>query len=95
NGDGLGTPPDWFQGVRAVKKSKDSAVPDGIRARQIHLVRSSAERALSQQQRAGRDALERELAALRERKGGIKEDEYYRELEAILSKLARIYREGS
>lgn len=95
NGDGLGTPPDWFQGVRAARKPKDASVPDGIRARQIHLVHSSAERALTPRQRAGRDALERELAALRERKGGMKEDEYYRELEAILLKLARIYREGS
>jgi hypothetical protein len=95
NGDGLGTPPDWFQGVRAVKRSKGSSVPDGIRAAQIHLVHSIAERSLSPEQRAGRDALERELAALRERKGGMKEDEYYRELEAILLKLARIYREGS
>jgi hypothetical protein len=95
NGDGLGTPADWFRGVRAVKKTKDGVLPDGVRAAQIHLLRSSAERALSSDQRAGRDALERELAALRERKGGMKEDDYYRELEAILLKLARIYREGS
>jgi hypothetical protein len=95
NGDGLGTPADWFRGVRAVKKAKDGASPDGIRARQIHLVRSSEERSLSPQQRAGRDALERELAALRERKSAMTEDDYYRELEALMLKLARIYRDGS
>ncbi|HSI15769.1 MAG TPA: hypothetical protein VK961_27225, partial [Chthoniobacter sp.] len=46
NGDGLGTPPDWFQGVRVVKKSTDRRAPDGPRAHQIHLVPSAAERAL-------------------------------------------------
>ncbi len=94
NGDGLGTPPDWFSGVRAVKKAKDGSAPDGLRAAQIHLVRSAAERALSAEQRAQRDALERELAALRDRKAGMKEDEYFGELEALLLKIARIYRGG-
>lgn len=95
NADGLGTPADWFSGVRAVKKGKDNARPDGLRAAQIHLVRSAAERALTADQRAERDGLERELAGLRERKATMKEDEYYREIEAILLKLARIYRGGS
>ena len=95
NGDGLGTPADWFQGVRTVKKSKEGTPPDGLRARQIHLVRSASERALTPAQRNERDALERDLAALRERKSAMKEDEYFRELEAILLKLARIYGGGS
>jgi hypothetical protein len=58
-------------------------------------VRSAEERALSPEQRAERDALEHELAALRERKNALKEEDYYRELEVILLKLARIYRTGS
>ena len=95
NGDGLGTPPDWYAGVRAIKKSKDGSAPDGQRAAQIHLVHSVAERALTAEQRSERDALERELAALRERKTAMKEDEYFRELEAVLLKIARIYRGGS
>ena len=95
NGDGLGTPPDWFSGVRAVKKTKDGSAPDGLRAAQIHLVHSAAERALTAEQRAQRDALERELATLRERKAAMKEDEYFRELEALLLKIAHIYRGGS
>ncbi len=92
NGDGLGTPPDWFSGVRLVKKGKDGAVPDGLRAAQIHLVRSAAERALTAEQRAQRDALERDISALRERKTEMKGDEYFRELESLLLKIARIYR---
>jgi hypothetical protein len=95
NADGLGTPADWFRGVRAVKKAKDGSLPDGIRAAQIHLVHSSAERALTAAQRAERDTLERDLAALRDRKSAMKEDDYYRELEIILLELARIYREES
>ena len=95
NGDGLGTPPDWFSGVRAIKKTKDGAAPDGLRAAQIHLVHSAAERALSAEQRTQRDVLERELAALRERKATMKEDEYFRELETLLLKIARIYRGGA
>jgi hypothetical protein len=95
NGDGLGTPPDWFSGVRMVRKTKDGSLPDGQRAAQIHLVRSAAERALTPQQRTERDSLERDLAALRERKAGMKEDDYLRELEAILLKLAHIYRGGT
>jgi len=95
NGDGLGTPPDWFSGVRIVKKARDGSAPDGLRAAQIHLVHSAAERALTAAQRAERDTLERELAALRERKAAMKEDDYFRELEALMLKLARIYRGGS
>lgn len=95
NGDGLGTPPDWFSGVRLAKKGKDGAVPDGLRAAQIHLVRSAAERALTAEQRAQRDVLERDISALRARKAEMKEDDYLRELEALLLKIARIYRGGS
>ncbi len=95
NGDGLGTPADWFSGVRAVKKAKDGTLPDGLRAAQVHLVRSSEERALSPERRAERDALERELAALRERKAAMKEGDYFRELEALLLKIARIYKAGT
>nr|MDQ3624677.1 hypothetical protein [Verrucomicrobiota bacterium] len=38
NGDGLGTPADWFRGVRAVKKARDDAELDGLRAHQMHLI---------------------------------------------------------
>ncbi len=37
NGDGLGTPADWFRGVRAVQKTKNNAQADGVRANQLHL----------------------------------------------------------
>jgi hypothetical protein len=94
NGDGAGTPGDWFRGVRAVKKPADSAKPDGQRAHQLHFIRSKAERELSPEARAKRDALEQELEALRARKGGMKEDEYLKAIEPILTQLAALYREA-
>jgi hypothetical protein len=93
NGDKLGTPADWFRGIRVVKKSKD-ATPDGPRAHQMHLVPSRDERELPPQLRADRDALELELSRLRETKSSMPEDQYYAKLEAILLRLARLYRDG-
>ncbi len=95
NGDGLGTPADWFQGIRAVKKSSDQRAADGLRAHQIHLVPSAAERVLPAAKKAERDTLERELSQLRESKATLPENEYYAQLEALLLRLATIYREGS
>lgn len=93
NGDGLGTPADWFAGVRLVKKSTDQRAPDGLRAHQLHLVPSAAERALPPPLRAERDRVEREVAALRESKASVPEDEYFRKLEELLLILARLYHE--
>ena len=94
NGDGLGTPPDWFQGVRAVKKSKSNQAPDGLRAHQLHLVPSAADRALPAEARVERNGIERELAQLREAKATLSEDEYFAQLETIMLRLARLYRDG-
>lgn len=91
NGDGLGTPPDWFRGVRATKRARDGAALDGLRAHQFHLVRSPAEQQLSPAQRARRDTLELAIARLRDQKATLAEDDYYRQLEGILRELARLY----
>ena len=95
NGDGRGTPADWFQGIRIVKKTRDNALPDGLRAHQMHLVPGEAERALSPEIRARRDALELELARLREAKASLSEDEYFAKLETVLLGLARIHRSAA
>lgn len=91
NGDRLGTPPDWFQGVRAVKTTKDGAAPDGLRAGQMHLIRSRREEQLPATVRARRDQLEQELAGLRQRKSQLPEDEYLKQIEPLLIELARLY----
>ncbi len=92
NGDGLGTPAEWYAGLRVVKKTKDGKAPDGLRASQFALVPSAVERGLSPERRAQRDALETELAKLREAKGTMAEKEYFAKLEALLVQLARVYR---
>ncbi len=91
NGDGFGTPPDWFRGVRAVKSAKDGAALDGFRAHQFHLVRSEAEQKLSAETRARRDAVEFSISKLRETKRTLPEEVYYEKLEALLLELARLY----
>jgi len=63
NGDGLGTPADWFRGVRAIKKAKDSAALDGLRAHQFHLLRNESERNLPLAVRTKRDELELEIGS--------------------------------
>ena len=64
NGDRLGTPADWFRGVRATKRAKDGAPLDGLRAHQLHLIPSDREQALPEADRRRRDQLELSLAAL-------------------------------
>ena len=92
NGDGKGTPPDWFRGIRVTKKSEDpKLLPDGLRTHQLHLIPSEEERKLSASQRAKRDALDIELAKLRAAKELMEEKIYYTELEKLLHKIGRIY----
>jgi hypothetical protein len=90
NGDGFGVQADWFRGIHAVKKAANNAPLDGTRAHQWHLVRSQEDQKLSPEQRHKRDALELEIGKLREKKASINEDEYYKQLEALLTKLSEI-----
>lgn len=91
NGDGRGTPAEWYRGVRAVKQAQEAAPVDGARAHQLHLVLSPAEQVLPELTRARRDALELEVFELRSRKAGFGEDEYFERLERLLLELARLY----
>jgi hypothetical protein len=93
NGDGLGTPANWFHGTRATKRAKDGASLDGHRAHQIHLIKSAGERKLPPELRRRRDQIELSIAALRDQKEKLAEDTYYRRLEDLMVELARLYRE--
>lgn len=95
NGDRLGTPADWFQGVRAVKSAKSGAEVDGLRAAQWHLVRSAREARLPADMRMRRDEIERDLAQLRQRKMQLAEDEYLKLIEPLLVELAMLYENAS
>jgi hypothetical protein len=90
NGDGLGTPADWFRGIRAVKKAKDGTTHDGHRAHQFVLVRSEQERRIPPELLAERNRLELAVTQLREQKQQISEQAYYDQLEQLLLDLARL-----
>jgi hypothetical protein len=94
NGDGLGTPADWFHGTRATKRAKDGASLDGHRAHQIHLIKSDRERKLPPDLRRRRDQIELSIAALRDQKDKLGEEAYYRRLEDLMVELARLYRDA-
>jgi hypothetical protein len=91
NGDGLGTPADFFRGIRAVKAPASNAEVDGTRAHQIHLVVNAANQNLSPELRAQRNELELAIFRLRQTKISLAEDEYYRRLEVLLRELAMTY----
>ena len=90
NADGLGTPPNWFSGIRVVKKSKGNNQPDGARAHQLSLIPSNDERELPTEVRQQRNQLELELSRLRDQKADLPEEEYFAKLEAILLQIARL-----
>ncbi|MDB6067517.1 MAG: hypothetical protein JWR26_3725 [Pedosphaera sp.] len=90
NGDSLGTPAEWFRGIHATKQAKDGAKLDGFRAHQFCLVRNEQEQKESPALRARRDELELAVARLRETKGKLDEDEYYRQLEKLVLELAKL-----
>jgi hypothetical protein len=94
NGDGLGTPAEWFRGTRAIKRAKDGAGLDGRRAHQIHLIPSDRDRQMPADQRHRRDQLELSIAALRDQKDKLNEDDYYRRLEDLMVELARLYQDA-
>jgi hypothetical protein len=91
NGDRMGTPADWFRGLRPTKAAKAGAELDGGLASRLVLVASPVEQELSAEIRMERDNLERQLAALRQRKQELAEDEYLAQLEPLLVKIARLY----
>jgi hypothetical protein len=95
NGDGRGTPAEWFRGLRSTKVAEGAGVLDGTRARQFALFPSPQDLVMTAAQRERRDALELQVEALRSTKAKLAPDEYYRRLEGILLELARLQRRGS
>jgi len=91
NGDGLGTPADWFHGVHATRTAAGGKSVDGVRAHQWTLLRGEEEQKLSREARARRDELEQQLAALRLQKSRLEENLYYDRLEKIVSAIAALY----
>ncbi len=93
DGDGRGVRDDFFVQGRLAKSTTDGKKPDGDLARTFCLHPSTAERKLSPEQATSRDRLEAELATLRRRRSDLAEEEYFAELERVLTALARLYAE--
>lgn len=91
SGDGYGTRPEDFEGVRATRLAKDDAAPDGELAHQFILVPNAFERRLSAAQRERRDTLEREVKTLVRKRAELGDDAYYQQVEPLLLEIARIY----
>ncbi len=91
NGDGLGTPADWFRGIRPMKKARDNTTLDGYRAHQFCLVRSEDENNMPPQLRAKRDQIELEVIKIRDAKESFSEEEYFTKLEKLLYEMAQTY----
>lgn len=94
NGDGLGTPADFFRGWRAVREAKSGASADGELAARFVLARNGREAAMPAELAQRRDAIEAKIAELRSRKTLLAEEEYYSRLEAMLLELAACYDEA-
>ena len=93
DGNGRGTPAGWYRGLELVERPADEGAADGLLAHRFVLVPSAEELAIPDAMRARRDALERELAGLRQRKGTLAPEAYESELERVLLALARLYRD--
>jgi len=95
NGDAMGTPADWFRGLRALKKPKENAAVDGLLAQQFCLKPAITDQNLTAQEVARRNALERAVLLHREKKEKMPEEAYYTELEKLLLALAKSYETSS
>lgn len=93
NGDSLGSRMEWFEGTTATQLAAKDAEPDGDLAAQKVLVKNAFERRLTPGQRTERDDLERAVKTLRREKSSMAEEEYYKQIEPLLLKLARLYHE--
>jgi hypothetical protein len=91
NGDRVGTPADFFRGIRVHTQAATNQSVDGLRAHQWMLTQLSDQPPLSPELAAERDRLEAAIEALRQRKATQNEEAYYEQLEALVLPLARLY----
>ena len=89
NGDGKGTPADFYRGLRLIKRSDDGKV-DGLLARGVWLKEPIQREGLSFQDRGLIEQLEKRLDDLRAQRSSIDSQRYYAELEDVFLQIARI-----
>jgi hypothetical protein len=93
NGDGMGTPADWFRGVRTQKKAKGKSSADGKLSRLVFPVIPPAEKDIPPPLRKKRLATEAEIETLRSLKKTVETETYYRDLEKLFLELAALNNE--
>jgi hypothetical protein len=92
NGDGRGTSPDFYRGVRVIKAAGEGRV-DGDAARWVALRPRVGIPPLNAEQRAERDRLESELRALRAAKTELAPADYFERFHRVALELAELYRQ--
>ncbi len=92
NGDGHGTSASWFQGIRVVGRSPDGKEPDGPLAHQMFLIPPQIGQLETVETASQRRQLELEIERLIRHKRNWPEEDYYRRLEELFVKLARLNR---
>ena len=90
NGDGRGTPADWFRGVRIEKKAKGNSNADGLLSRLVFPVVPAAEKEIPELLRKKRAEVESKIETMRSLKKTLEADIYYRDLEKLFLDLARV-----
>jgi hypothetical protein len=89
NGDGKGTPADFYRGLRLIKLSEDGKV-DGVLARGVWLKEPIQREGLSSQDRSLIEQLEKRLDDLMAQRSSMDSQRYYADLEEVFLQMARI-----
>ena len=90
NGDGRGTPANWFSGVRINKESQEKKGADGKISRLVFPVVPLKEKGISESFRNKRTQIENEIETLRSLKKTLDVDIYYRDLEKLFLELSKL-----
>lgn len=88
NGDKKGTPASFFRGLRPAKAPADGLQLDGGLAQRVIVHRLGSGPEYSPEKLASIHGIEDDIAKLRANKASLPPEEYYRELEALLLRLA-------
>jgi len=89
NGDGKGTPADFYRGLRLIKRPEKGEV-DGLLARGVWLKEPTQREGLSSQDKSLIEQLDKRLDDLRAQRSSMDSLRYYAELEEIFLQMARI-----
>lgn len=90
NGDGRGTPANWFRGVRIEKKTQEKNGADGKLSRLVFPVVPLKERDIPQPLRNKRSKIETKIETLRSLKNSLNADVYYQDLEKLFIELSKV-----